>query len=246
MRGTVGQILMQSLYAMRTALFIFFLLFLLRALLRNQWIAALAIVVIFTGLNMLTSDHPLADGATTFLYFALAAAAVLRFGLTTLAVSVLVANLLDVAPATTDLSAWYIGATLLVVAIVLALPTWAVVTATQQVRQARLSGRGRFGEVRRSRDDNVRAEADATGAVQSRPDVSRVTIELPLDWAASLLNRPRNEPSSARYNTKRPPLVRRVPCSVKFKMRRSPSSVPSTFIGVLPLDAIVWPSSVSL
>src|SRR6185312_15077840 len=111
-RGTVGEVLMQSLYATRTALFIFFLLFLLRALLRNQWIAALTIVVIFTGLNMLTSDHPLADGATTFLYFALASAAVLRFGLTTLAVSVLVANLLDVAPATTDLSAWYIGAPL--------------------------------------------------------------------------------------------------------------------------------------
>ena len=50
---------------------------------------------------------------STFLYFGMFAVAVLRWGLTSLAVGVLVGDLLLIAPATTDLSAWYIGQTIL-------------------------------------------------------------------------------------------------------------------------------------
>jgi Protein kinase domain len=128
-RSTAGEILKHVLYAMRTALFVFYLLFLLRVLLRNRWAAALAFVSIFAALNTLTSDRPLFDAATTALYFGMFAAVVLRWGLTSLAVGVLVADLLLVAPATTSFSAWYLGATILVIAIPMALAAWAFYTS---------------------------------------------------------------------------------------------------------------------
>jgi hypothetical protein len=53
-------------------------------------------------------------------------AAVLRWGLITLTVGVLVADLLLNAPATTDLSAWHAGATFFVMAIPVTLASWAL------------------------------------------------------------------------------------------------------------------------
>ena len=125
LRATAGQILMRVLYAMRTALFVFFLLFLFRVFLRKQWLAALVFAAIFALLVALDSDRPLIDFVSTFLYFGMFAIAVLRWGLTALAVGVLVGDLLLMAPATTDLSAWYIGQTLLIMAIPVALASWA-------------------------------------------------------------------------------------------------------------------------
>lgn len=128
-RSSAGEILMHALYAMRTALFVFFLLFLLRVLLRNQWAAALIFVAIFSVLNALNSQQPVIDAVSTFLYFSMFALTVLRWGLTSLAVGVLVADLLLMVPATTDLAAWYLGTTILVIAIPLALASWAFYTS---------------------------------------------------------------------------------------------------------------------
>ncbi len=128
-RSTAGHVLMRVLYATRNALFFFFLLFLLRLLLRNQWVAALAFVSLFSLLDTLDSTQPLIDALITAFSFGLFAVAVLRWGLTTLTVGVLVTELLLVLPATTDLSAWYVGPTILVLAIPLALASWAFFTA---------------------------------------------------------------------------------------------------------------------
>jgi hypothetical protein len=128
-RSTAGRILAGALYAARTALFFFFLLFLLRVLLRNQWAAALSFVIIFAALDALDSEQPWIAGATTFLYFSLLTVAVLRWGLTTLTVGVFVANTLLVAPVTTDLAAWYLGATILLIAIPMVLAAWALYTS---------------------------------------------------------------------------------------------------------------------
>ncbi len=132
LRSSAGEIVMHALYAVRNALFVFFLLFLLRVLLRNQWAAAIVFAFIFGLLDALDSRTPLIEGATSFLYFAMSAIAVLRWGLTTLTVGVLVADLLLVAPATTESSAWYLGATFLVIAIPVALATWAFFTSVRE------------------------------------------------------------------------------------------------------------------
>jgi hypothetical protein len=128
-RSIAGLIVMMALYAVRTALFFFFLLFLLRVLLRNQWVAALVFVLIFAVLGALESTNPLAAGATTFVYSTLLAFVVLRWGLTALAVGVLVADLLLLVPATTDLSPFYLGATVFVLSIPIVIASWAFHTS---------------------------------------------------------------------------------------------------------------------
>ncbi len=128
-RTITGLIVMQLVYAVRGALLFFFLIFLLRVLLRNQWAAALAFVALWTILDTLDSQTPLVEGATTALYSGMLAFAVLRWGLTTLTVGVFVANLLLNAPAPTDLTAWYTGSTLLLGAIPIVLAAWAFYTS---------------------------------------------------------------------------------------------------------------------
>jgi hypothetical protein len=64
----------------------------------------------------------------TALYFGLLAGAVLRWGLVTLTTAVLVANLVLAVPATTSLSAWYVGATALSYAVPVGLAGWALVS----------------------------------------------------------------------------------------------------------------------
>ena len=87
--------------------------------------AALVFGAIFSLVIALDSHQPIIDAVSTFLYFGMFAVAVLRWGLTTLAVAVLVGDLLLMAPVTTNLSAWYIGQTILVTAIPVVLASWA-------------------------------------------------------------------------------------------------------------------------
>ena len=124
-RATAGVILTQAIYSMRTALLLFYLLFLLRVLLRNQWIAAAALVTLFAGLNMLDAERRVLEAIVTILYFGLFCVSVLRWGLTTFAVGLLVANLVLMAPITTDRSAWYLTSAIVSFALPLALATWA-------------------------------------------------------------------------------------------------------------------------
>jgi serine/threonine-protein kinase len=129
LRSTIGEILTRALYSTRTALFMVFLLVMLRVVVRSQWAAALAFVVLFSALNALSNDRPVIDAIRTLVYFGMFAAAILRWGLTTLTVGVLVADLLLILPATTDLSAWYIGQTVLLLATPLGLAAWALYTS---------------------------------------------------------------------------------------------------------------------
>jgi serine/threonine-protein kinase len=129
MRSTAGEILTRALYAARTGLLMVFVLVMLRVATRSQWAAAAGFVLLFTALNALDSDRPAVDTIRTAIYFSMFAAAVLRWGLTTLTVGVFVADLMLILPATTDVSAWYIGQTALLLAIPLGLAGWAFHTA---------------------------------------------------------------------------------------------------------------------
>lgn len=139
-RSTAGLLVMTALTAIRTALFFLFLLFLLRMLLRNQWLAAAAFALIFAVLDFLealTGAQPMLDALVTILIFGIFAVAVLRWGLTTLTVGVMVTELLLMLPATADPAAWWVGSAMLVLAVPLALATWAFLT-TVRVPKARL------------------------------------------------------------------------------------------------------------
>jgi serine/threonine-protein kinase len=132
LRGAVAMVVLQTAYAVRTSLMFFFLLFMLRLLLRSQWAACVAFSVLFGVLNGLSSRHPVVDGLTSIVFFGLLAFSVLRWGLVTQAVAVLVANLVSNVPATLDSSAWYFGNTLVVPLGAVALAAWALVTASSR------------------------------------------------------------------------------------------------------------------
>ena len=110
------------------ALACLFVLFLLRILLRREWIAAATFVSIGTALHVLNSDSVLACflaalvwGATYFI--------LVRFGLLAATTTLLFSALLDYFPITPELSAWYSGIGLAGVVLMLAFAAYAFHTS---------------------------------------------------------------------------------------------------------------------
>jgi len=128
-RSTGAELITQVYNGLRTSLFFFFFLFLLRVMLRNQWLGAAAFVAVFSVMSVVTSTRPLFDGLTSVVYFSIFAIAVLRWGLTTLAVGVLVTNLLLNVPTTTLLTEWFAPSAIVFAMIPVALAAWAFYTS---------------------------------------------------------------------------------------------------------------------
>ena len=111
-------------HGIRDALLFFFVIFILRVLLRNQWLATAGFIMIFVIQATLQSRHPVLDGAATFIVFALIAGLVLRFGLLALTVFIVVSGVSGGVQATANLSAWYLPNDLLLLGGILALAAW--------------------------------------------------------------------------------------------------------------------------
>ena len=111
------------------ALLYFFLLFLLRALTRRQWLAASIFVLINVVQDSLTPNDPLIAALFSCLYYTLTVLILLRFGLVTLATGYFVNDLLFSVPPTPDFSIWYAGSALAVLLAVLALAGYAFHTS---------------------------------------------------------------------------------------------------------------------
>ncbi len=88
-------------------LIFFFVLVLLRVLVRNRWVAAALFVILFSLPKILVSTHRLVDGPVWIIIYLITAFAVVRFGLIALAIATFTANLLLNLPFTRDLSQWY-------------------------------------------------------------------------------------------------------------------------------------------
>jgi len=129
LRSTAGVVVEAAQYAIRNVFLFFFLLFLLRVLLRSEWPAALAYASVFGLLSVLGNEHPWIGGLMGFLYFGSGAFALLRWGLLSFAVGTFVSSLLMNAPATMDSSAWYFGNMLLLIAITVGLSSWGFYTS---------------------------------------------------------------------------------------------------------------------
>jgi len=128
-RGMLATCLAVGAHAIRETLFFFFLIFLLRVLLRNQWVAAAAFGLIFAALNLTSASHPFLSAATAFLVVGAFAFVVLRWGILALAITLLVANLMGSAPITSQTSAWYFSSAICMLAVPVALTVWAFRTA---------------------------------------------------------------------------------------------------------------------
>lgn len=128
-RRVAGEWLLQLIGEVQGTFIFFFLLFLLRVLLRNKWLAGLGFVAIWVTLKTLGSDHYLIDGAAWTCIYAIAAFAVVRFGLVSLVAALFATDLLLNLPITTNTSSWFIGAALFGYASVAALTIWGFHTA---------------------------------------------------------------------------------------------------------------------
>ncbi len=107
------------------ALGIFVLLFLLRLLLRRDWLAAAAFMLVFVASAMIGRDMPIVSGAYALVGLSLAVVLLLRFGLVASSVGTLVSVALTVGfPLTTDLGQWYASGTIASLIVVSGLALW--------------------------------------------------------------------------------------------------------------------------
>jgi len=128
-RSTLGALLTQIPGAIQGTLVFFIILIALRSLLRHPWAGAAGFVLIFTTLKSLGSSHPLMEMTNGVLIYGIAAFALVRFGLITLAVAVFVANIMLNVPVTFDFSRWYASSAMTVPLGVLVLGIWGFYTA---------------------------------------------------------------------------------------------------------------------
>jgi hypothetical protein len=97
---------------------------LLRVLVRNRWLAAVLFVLIYSLPKIVTSDHVFAATLVWVPIEAIAAIAVVRFGLIALGVACFMANLLLNIPYTLDFSNWYAAHCMFIVLLFVALGVW--------------------------------------------------------------------------------------------------------------------------
>jgi hypothetical protein len=129
-RSTVGAWMIQVPGSVRATLIFFFLLFILRVLLRNQWLAAAAFTALWTLIQSLGTQHPAIEIPLQVAIYAICAVALVRFGLVTLAAAVFTADTLGNVPISTNPAIWYFGSTVFVMGIVILLAAWSFHAAT--------------------------------------------------------------------------------------------------------------------
>jgi len=128
-RATIGFCFGNVVSAIGGVLHFFFVLVFLQIFVRNRWLSATVFVLLYVVPRMLGSDHPLIDAPIWCTIYGIAAFAIVRFGLLTLATAVLTADVMLSLPHTLDPSKWYTPAAVGVVAGVVALAVWSFRTS---------------------------------------------------------------------------------------------------------------------
>ncbi len=123
-RESVALGLVNIVSSIQSTLIFFFLLVLLRVLVKNRWVAALLFALLLTVPKVLGSDHPWIETPVWFTIYGIAAFALVRFGLIVLAMGVLCVDILLNIPITLDFSNWYAARSLGVVLGFVAIAAW--------------------------------------------------------------------------------------------------------------------------
>ena len=123
-RHALGAWLINVPGAIQGTLLFFFLLFVLRVLLRKEWLAAIVFVALWVALRILGSNHPGIEGLPWALLYTIAVIVVFRFGFVALAVGLFVTDTMLNVPLTLDFSAWYASSSLLPLLSVAVLAVW--------------------------------------------------------------------------------------------------------------------------
>jgi len=129
-RSALGAWMVNVPAAVQGTLMFFFMLFIFRVLLRNRWLAAAVFVAIWTAIQTLGGAHLAINIPTWVAIYSIAAVALVRFGLVTLAAAVFTADSMGNVPITLNPSLWYFNATVFVTLAVLLLAVWSFKEAT--------------------------------------------------------------------------------------------------------------------
>jgi serine/threonine protein kinase len=123
-REALGYYLSVATNSIQGALAFFLLLMLIKFIVRNQWLALVIFVGIESTPRLLGSQHLALDFVVWTLVFAVAALAVVRFGLIALGIGVFLADVLLNVPYSLDFSNWYAAHNLLLVFSFFAIGLW--------------------------------------------------------------------------------------------------------------------------
>jgi hypothetical protein len=102
----------------------FFQLFVLKVVLRKDWLAAIAFIALNALPRGLTSSYVAVELPIEILVYAIAVLIVFRFGLVPLACAIFTVDMLSNVPFTADFSAWYMTTSVLALLSVVALAGW--------------------------------------------------------------------------------------------------------------------------
>jgi serine/threonine-protein kinase len=128
-RESIALGLVRIVGSIQTTLVFFFLVVLLRVLVKNRWVAGAIFVLLFTVPKVLGADHPLIETPIWFIIYGIAAFAIVRFGLIVLAMAVLTVDVLLNVPITLDFSNWYAARSLCVVVGFVIVAAWGFYTS---------------------------------------------------------------------------------------------------------------------
>jgi serine/threonine-protein kinase len=120
-RRTIGMALSVIPGALIQLFVSFFFLFLVRLVLRKNWLSAIGYVGLFLAMNIAASATPLVDGPLAVLVGATTYLAVTRFGFITFVTAIYVETLTLLLPVSSDLSTWFAGASIFTILIILGL-----------------------------------------------------------------------------------------------------------------------------
>jgi hypothetical protein len=113
-------VLIFALYSLMT----FFFLFLLRLVLKKDWIAAIVVVLVAASTNT-GGEYPIVTFVMAALIWLSIVLVLKRFGLLTLVVGLVIQNVLQVFPITSHLSQWYATAGLAGILVIAAVGLYA-------------------------------------------------------------------------------------------------------------------------
>jgi serine/threonine-protein kinase len=137
-RNMIEGVLQNLLISVLASLGVFFIFFLMRVVMRKQWVAILVTVLLVSSLSAF-GDHPVLDTSSSLVVWSIGLAVLIRFGLLALVVALCTNNILGVFPLTAHLSAWYAEPTIFLFVLILSLTVFGFYTST--------AGKKLFGEV---------------------------------------------------------------------------------------------------
>ncbi len=128
-RNMLGEALFLINDALYKGLGILFLIFLARAVLRTQWLAAAGVTLALAGIIALNEPNPLIGWPINILFFGLMVLTLMRCGLLAMVLALFITTFAGFFPLSTDLSVWYASEIVFTVLVVLAIALFGLRTA---------------------------------------------------------------------------------------------------------------------